>query len=179
MYIRTNAYVRTCVRACAHHRPIIGWEFSSAWASLRNREIVNYKLDYLLASPSRRSLFSSPLPVSPRPDCLRYSEKVSIQLAAHRWTVITLAARRPGMLSPLLRVASGHPLAMHRHLRCTDLPYATRIRGGCLMPRITNARGCLRREIIFTRVPFSKFMSRIFWRLFGVVFTCTCAIERL
>jgi len=131
MYIRTDAYVRTCVRACvracvwacvracvracAHHRPIIGWEFSATWASLRNREIVNYKLDYLLANPSRRSLFSFPLSVSPRPDsdCLGYSEKVSIQLAlaAHRWTVITLAARRPGMLSPLLRVASGHPLA--------------------------------------------------------------------
>lgn len=114
MYIRTDAYVRTYVRACEHHRPIIGWEFSSAWASLRNCEIVNYKLGYLLASPSRRSLFSFPLSpslTSTRLSSGLYSEKVSIQLAAHRWTVITLAARRAGMLSPLLRVASGHPLA--------------------------------------------------------------------
>lgn len=56
-------YIRTCVRECVRspYRPIIGWEFSSAWASLRNREIVNYTLDYLLANPSRRSLFSFPL----------------------------------------------------------------------------------------------------------------------
>lgn len=96
--------------------------------------------DLSFLPPARpRELFS---PRSPRPLSSLHGESTPASL--HRWTVITLAARRTGMLSPFLGVASGHPLAasvsVHHHLRYTDLPHMRRVRFTRALPNESHLR---------------------------------------